>query len=115
MRHAPQRFPVDVRSGWLDYSPAVHYHASQQIRSGLTEFASQIRAVTVRISDGEPHQTAQRQCEIEVMMTHAGQVSASSVVVNLFTLLDGAVDSVVDVLRQRARAESPSELRQRIA
>jgi len=69
----------------------------------------------VRISDGEPHQTAQRQCEIEVMMTHAGQVSASSVVVNLFTLLDGAVDSVVDVLRQRARADSQSELRQRIA
>jgi phage baseplate assembly protein gpV len=114
MRQA-QRFPVDVRTSWQDYSPAFHYQAAQRIRSGLAEFASQIRAVTVRISDGEPHTTAQRQCEIEVMMTHAGQVSASSVGVNLFTLLDGAVDSVVDVLRQRARAESESELRQRIA
>ena len=115
MRHALQRFPVDVRTGWMDYSPAFHYYASQRIRSRLAAFASQIRAVTVRISQDEPHTTAQRHCEIEVMTTHAGQVSASSVGVKLFTLLDRAVDSVVDVLRQRARAESQSESRQRIA
>ena len=99
----------------MDYSPAFHYYASQRIRSRLAAFASQIRAVTVRISQDEPHTTAQRHCEIEVMTTHAGQVSASSVGVKLFTLLDRAVDSVVDVLRQRARAESQSESRQRIA
>ena len=73
-----QRFPVDVRTSWLDYSPAFHYQAAQRIRSGLAEFASQVRAVTVRISDDESHKTAQRQCEIEVMMTHPGQVSASA-------------------------------------
>jgi hypothetical protein len=114
MRHAPQRFPVDVRTGWLDYSPAFLYHVSQRIRSGLTEFASQIRAVTVRISD-EPRKSAHRRCEIEVMTTHAGQISASSVGVNLYGLIYPAVNSVVDVLRQRHRAEPQSELGQRTA
>jgi len=65
MRHAPQRFPVDVRTGWLDYSPALHYRASQRIGAGLAAFVSQVRAVTVRISNDEPHKTAQRHCEID--------------------------------------------------
>ena len=72
MRHAQQRFPIDVRTGWVDYSPALRYHASQRIRARLAEFASQIRSVTVLISDDEPHKTGQRCCEIEVMTTHSG-------------------------------------------
>ena len=115
MRHAQQRFPIDVRTGWVDYSPALRYHASQRIRARLAEFASQIRSVTVRISDDEPHKTAQRCCEIEVMTTHSGPISASSVGVELFTLVDRTVDRVVEILRQRTSGEPHRELGQRIA
>lgn len=115
MRHEQHRFPIDVRTGWVDYSPALRYHASQRIRSSLADFASRIRSVTVRISDDEPHEPTQRRCDIAVMTTHAGPVSASSVGVNLFMLVDRAVDSVMEMLRHRASAEPHSEMRQRIA
>ena len=115
MRHAQHRFPIDVRTGWVDYSPALRFHVSQRIRTCLAECASKIRSVTVRISDDEPHKAAQRRCEIEVMTTDTGPISASSVSVNLFTLVDRAVDSAVGKLLQRASAEPHNEPRKRIA
>ena len=100
MRTDQQPFPIDVRTGWVDYSPALRRHASQRMRSRLAEFASQIRSVTVRISDDEAHTIAHRRCDLEVM-THAGPISASSVGVDLFALVDRALDTVEEILRQR--------------
>jgi ribosome-associated translation inhibitor RaiA len=109
-----QRFPIDVRTGWIDYSPALRHHASHRIRSLHPELASQIRAVTLRISDAEAHEPAQRRCDVEVMTTHAGPISASSVGVELFTLVDRAVDTLEEKLREHAGAAPYGEL-QRIA
>ena len=111
--HAPRTpsFPIAVRTGWVEYSPAFHSYASHRVRSRLAGFATQISAVTVRVSDDELRDAAARRCEVEVVTRHAGPISASSVGVDLFTL----VDSVVEMLRKRPRVEPSSELRQRIA
>ena len=115
MRNTQQQFPIEVRTGWVDYSPALRYHASQRIRSRLAKFAGLIRSITVRFSDDEPRKTAQRRCDIEVMTTGAGPISGSSVGVELFTLVERAVDRVVEALRHRTSDEPGRELRQRIA
>jgi hypothetical protein len=47
--------------------------------------------------------------------THAGPIAASSVGVNPFRLVDGAVDTVFEMLRQHSRTQPQGELRQRIA
>ena len=115
MRNGQQPFPIDVRTGWVNYSPALRHHASQRVRSRLAEFASQIRSVTVRCSGDEPQTIAQRHCEIEVATTHAGPISASSVGVDLFALVDRAVEIVVENFRQRPSAQTHAERRRRIA
>lgn len=115
MRDAQESFPIDVRTGWADYSPALRHHASQRIRSRLAGVASEIRSVTVRISNDDPRNTAQRRCDIELIPTHAGPISGSSVGVELFTLVDRAVDAVMDMLRQRRGTVPRGERRQRIA
>ena len=115
MRSDQQPFPIAVRTGWVDYSPALCSHASQRIRSGLAEFASQIRSVAVRFSADEPYTIAHRRCDIEVMTTHAGPIAAWSVGVDLSTLVDRALETVVEMLRQRTTTHPHAELRRRIA
>ena len=115
MRHAQQRFSIDVRTGWVDYSPALRHHAGERIRASLAEFASQIRSVTVRIWNDEPHHPTQRRCEIEVMTTHAGPISGSSAGTELFGLVDRAVDAVVETFGQRTSDRPLRELHRRIA
>jgi hypothetical protein len=115
MRDARQQFPVHVRTGWTDYSPALHDHATQRVASRLAGFAPQIRSVIIRIADDASHHARQRRCDIEVVTTHAGPIAASSVGVNPFRLVDGAVDTVFELLRQHSRTQPQGELRQRIA
>ena len=115
MRNGQQPFPIDVRTGWVNYSPALRHHASQRVRSRLAECASQIRSVTVRCSADEPQTIAHRHCEIEVTTTHAGPISASSVGVDLLALVDRAVEIVAEKLRQRPNAQTHAELGRRIA
>ena len=110
-----QRFPIAVQTGWVDYSPALRYYASQRIGSSLAQFAPRIRSVAVRISDDAPHTTRQRRCEIEVMTTDASVVSAASAGRNLFALVDGALESLVKALRQRTSDQPLGEQHRRIA
>jgi hypothetical protein len=114
MHKARQQFPVYVRTGWMDYSPALHHHATERVGSLLAGFAPQIRSVTVRIADDASPNARQRRCDIEVMTKAAGPISASSVGVNPFRLVDGAVDTVFEMLPQRNRSQA-GELGQRIA
>jgi hypothetical protein len=99
----------------VDYSPALRYHALERLGSSLAEFAPRIRSVTLRISDDPPHTTRQRRCDIDVVTTDAGVVSASSAGRNLFALVDRALGSLVTTLRQRRSAEPLGELHRRIA
>jgi hypothetical protein len=112
--HDARPVPIDVHTGWIDYSRALRHYASERIRSLLGEFAPMIRSVTVRISDAEPRKPAQRRCDIEVATTHAGTFSASSSGVILFSLVDRTVDAAAAMLRERAGASPYNDL-QRIA
>jgi hypothetical protein len=114
MHNTQHRFPIHVHTGWADYSPALHYHAAQQIRSRLAAFGSEIQSVTVRLWSDQPGELAHRRCEIDVM-THAESFAVASVGVDLATLVDGAVDRAVTLLRQRTHPERPAETRRRIA
>jgi hypothetical protein len=115
MRNNRQSFPIDVRTGWLDYSPALRARASQHVRSRLAEFASEIRSVTLRFSDDEPLTVTHRRCDIEVMTTFAGPTSASSVGHDLSALVDRALETVVERLRQGTSARPHADFRRRIA
>ena len=109
------RFPISVRTGWIDYSPAIRYHALQRARSRMAAFAPQIRSVAIRISQDELHTGAQRRCDIEVITADAGPISASLVGVDLFRLVDGSVATIVAMLRARTAVRPQDELSQRIA
>ena len=115
MPNSEQPFPIDVRTGWVDYSPALLHHASHRIRSRLAELTSEIRSVVLRMSDAKPHDSTRRRCHVEVMTRNAGPISASTVGVDLFTLVDGTVDRVAEMLGERLGAVPTSDLRQRIA
>jgi hypothetical protein len=115
MRNTQPPFPIDVRTGWVDYSPAFHYYASQRVRSRLADFTPRVRSVTVRVSDDGLHDIADRRCEIEVLTKQVGLISASPVGADLEALVDRAVESVVQMMHQRLRAEPSSEPFQRIA
>ncbi len=115
MLHTQPRFPIAIQTGWVDYSPALRYHASQRIGSSLAEFAPRIRSVTVRVSDDAPHTTRQRRCDIDVVTTDAGVVSASSTGRNLFALVDRALASLATTLRHRSSVEPLGEEHRRIA
>jgi ribosome-associated translation inhibitor RaiA len=115
MRNGQQRFPIDIRTSWVDYSPALRFHASQRIGSLPAALASQIRSVVVRIWNDEPDNSTQRRCTIDVTTTHAGLISASSVGVDLFALVDNAVETIVKMLSMHTTTAVDRERRQRIA
>jgi ribosomal subunit interface protein len=114
MRNGHTRFPINVQTGWVDYSPALRSYAAQRIKSRLTEFAPQIRSVTVRISSDEPLMVSRRRCDIEVVTTGAEPITASAAGVPMFTVIDRALDTVVRKLRVLS-VEPQDDRRQRIA
>lgn len=115
MRKNQHEFPVYVRMGWVDYSPALREHAPRRVRARLAEFDSRIRWASIRFSPDETQATARRRCDLEVMVAHVGPIFGSAVGTDLFTLVDRATDAVAERLRQRANAEREAELRQLIA
>jgi len=102
MRDTPFRYPIDVHTGWVDFSPALRYHAAEQARARLAGFAPQIRAVTIRISDDTPHDVSERRCEVQVSTAHAGAVTASATGPDLFAIVNCAIDDSVEALHRRA-------------
>ena len=103
MRDPQFRFPIDVHTGWVDFSPALRYHASQEARSRLAGFAPQIRSVSIRISDEAPDEINSRRCEVEVSTIDAGPVTASATGEDLFAIVDHGLESVLETLHQRQR------------
>jgi hypothetical protein len=115
MRDSQTPFPIDVRTGWVDHSPALLDHTSQRVRSRLSRFASCIRSVTVQIADAEPHNSNHRRCHLEVITTDAGPISASTIGVDLFTIVDRTVDTVAEMVRERLNGVPDSARHRRIA
>jgi ribosome-associated translation inhibitor RaiA len=115
MQTAQQPFPVHVRTGWIDYSPALHWYATQKVRSALRSVASRIRAVTVRIADHEPHDPSTRLCAIDVSVKPTGTISATSTGRNVCELIDHAADAAVEKLREQQEVDVVHQPLSRIA
>jgi ribosome-associated translation inhibitor RaiA len=100
MRSA-QQFPIHVRTGWIDFSPALRYYVSQRIQFLFEPCAAPIRSITVHISGADPHRPVQRRCDIEVATTDGG-ISASAVGADVFALVGSTAETVLEKLRERA-------------
>ena len=100
MQTTQQTFPVQVRTGWIDFSPALHWFATQRVRSALRPIASRVRAVTVRIADHEPHDPSTRLCAIDITLNPAGTISATSTGRNVCELVDLAIEATLEKLRE---------------
>jgi hypothetical protein len=110
MPRPQQPFPVHVRTGWIDYSPALHSYASLQVARTLGGFASRIRSVTVRIADHEPHDTASRLCAIDAELKPAGALSTTASGRDPYELVERAAAAMRARLRDERRAGVPRPL-----
>ena len=98
-----ERFPIQVRTRWLDYSPSLHSHARTRLEAALRSFASRIHSVNVRISaHGGPEE---RRCEVDVAMTPAGLVAASAAGPDAYRAVEAAARRTRALVRRHvARA-----------
>ena len=115
MQTTQHTFPVQVRTGWIDFSPALHWYATQRVRSALRPIASRVRAVTVRLADHEPHDPSTRLCAIEVTLKPAGAISATSTGRNVCKLVDLAMEASLEKLRERHETDAGHAPLSRIA
>lgn len=95
MNRTQQPFPVSVRTGWIDFSPALHSYARTRVITALGTFATRIRSVTVRVIDHEPHDPATRLCAMEVELKPVGTLSATSTGRNVYESIDQATDTIL--------------------
>jgi ribosome-associated translation inhibitor RaiA len=105
MQTHKKTFPVHVRTGWLDYSPALQWYVSEQCASLLERFALHIRDVSVHIGDDAATSPATRRCVIEISMPGSGVVKVWSSGEDLYATVDAAIaDAVARVKEQIAIA-----------
>ena len=106
--------PIHVRTQWLDFSPALHWHARTRIDATLHAFRSRIRSVNVKISDHDSSPGARR-CDIEIVLTASGWLSVSAEDTDAYRAVDAAVRRARTVVRRHVdRQKAPAAL-QRIA
>ena len=105
MQTTQHTFPIHVRTRWIDFSPALHWYATQKVRSALRPVASRVRAVTVRIADHEPHDPSTKLCAIDVALKPAGTIAATATGTNLCELVDRATAASVEQLCEQRQAD----------
>ena len=97
--NAREAFPIHVRTRWLDYSPALHWHTRTRIEAALRSSASRIRWVNVRISGGD-RSPDERTCDVEVVMKPDGLVAASAAATDPYRAADAAARRARTVVRR---------------
>jgi hypothetical protein len=105
METTQHQFPVHVQTGWIDFSPALHWYATQKVRSVLRPVASRVRSVTVRVADHEPHDPATRLCAVDVSLRPGGAISVTSTGRNVSELVGRATDATLEKLRTQREAD----------
>jgi hypothetical protein len=107
-----QAFPVDVRTGWIDFSPSLHWHVTRTIISALGAFASRIRSVAVRITDHQPQNGTGRRCSIDVELKSGGRISSVAAGRDLYTPVHDAARAAAAQLRGHAESGAAASLLQ---
>jgi hypothetical protein len=115
MMKARPTFPVQVRIGWRDYSPALRWYSAQTLKAALEPYASRIRSVTVHITDHDVDGLDGRTCAIEVAFKPFGSVSASCTGADLQRTVDCATERALAEVQRRIDARAVTEPVSRIA
>jgi hypothetical protein len=102
--------PTHIRTRWLDYSPALHWHARTRVQAALRPFASRVRWINVRITPGDGLR-GERTCDIEVMLIPLGWVTASGTAADAYRAVDEAVRTVKGLVRREVPRRRDAELR----
>ena len=108
-------FPVQIQTGWIDFSPALHWYAAQKLRAVLRPVASRVRSVTVRVADHEPHDPSTRLCAVDVSLRPGGAISVTSTGRNVSELVERAAEAIVEKLRKPTEADLVHEPLSKIA
>jgi hypothetical protein len=112
METAQRTFPIHVRTGWVDFSPALHWHITQKVESALERYGARVRSVTVLVTD----QDADRKtCAVDVVLRPAGLVAASATGTDAHDVVGRAADRVRTAMQRRFDAGAASPGASRIA
>ena len=115
MHTTQDRFPVHVYTGWIDFSPSLHWYAAHNVRSALAAVASHVRSVTVRVADHESHDPSMRLCVIDVTLKAGGTISATATGRNVWQAVECATDAILEKLRAHHQADVVQQPFSRIA
>ena len=116
MHTTQDRFPVHVYTGWIDFSPALHWYAAHIVRSALSVVASHVGTVTVRVADHESHDPSMRLCVIDVTVKASGAtISATATGRNAWQAVEGATNATLEKLREHHQSDVAHQPFSRIA
>ncbi len=97
-------FPTILRTGWIDFSPALHWHIPRLVESALQDFASRIASVKVQIAIEDNFRA--RTCTIEVRLKPAGCVAASATGSDALQAVERATERIVAEIWPRRRGDA---------
>jgi hypothetical protein len=115
MQSTTHTFPVHVRTGWIDFSPALHWYATRRVKAALRPVAPCIRSVSVRFADPELRDVGSRECTIDVALKSNGAVSTTVAGADLYEVVDRAATAVLTKLKDRRAAGAAVEPLSQIA
>lgn len=96
-----ESFPIRLRMRWLDFSPALHLHATRRIEFALGRFAPQIRSINVVIADenGPRNGPNDKVCEIELQLHRGGTLAVSAAAPDPYQCVERAARKASAVMR----------------
>jgi ribosome-associated translation inhibitor RaiA len=101
-----QAFPIDIHTGWVDFSPALHSHVTQTVGLRLERSAPLIRSIAVHIRSPRLSDLEARVCAIDVALNPSGSVSASATGTDLFEIVNRASERLRVELEQHVSADA---------
>lgn len=107
--------PVALRTGWIDFSPALHWRAARTMALALRPFASCVRAVTIDLTHHEPSSLEARRCTVEVGLKPSGRLITTVTGTDSHELIDRAAAALVTALRPEQSSRTTADPLARIA
>jgi hypothetical protein len=107
-------FPLHVRVGWLDFSPALQAYARRSLMSAVRPFAAHVRRISVRIAGADSHRD-DRACAIHVALHPIGFVAVSAIGRGAYQSVEVAAERLRHVLSSRFPDQSRGQVVRRIA
>lgn len=107
--------PVTLRTGWIDFSPALHWHAARAMALATRPFASCVRAVTLHLTHREASDLQARRCTVDIELATGGMLTTTVTGSDLGELIDRAAAALVTAVRAEHSSRSMADPLARIA